>query len=202
VRRSGKPVPGAARSAGHGASRHRLFFALVPDAAVRHRVSDLQRSLGVEGRAVSPPNLHVTLAFLGMQEAAVIPQICDIASRLAFPACRVVLDHLGQFGRGRVLWLGAGTVPAPLRAFQQSLVADLSAAGVGHDAKPWQFHLTLYRRLRMPPPTLGPVAIEWKLAGFELIESVGVRSGVEYHSLGCWKSAEKASSPGPGERSG
>ena len=167
-------------------SRHRLFFALVPDAAVRSAVSDLQRNLGIDGRAVSPPNLHVTLAFLGMQEAAVIPRVCAIASRLSFPPSRVVLDCLGQFGRGRVLWLGAETVPEPLRAFQQSLVSELTAAGIGHDPKPWQFHLTLYRRLRMPPPTLGPVAIEWRLAGFELIESVGVRNGVEYHSIGQW----------------
>jgi 2'-5' RNA ligase len=158
----------------------------VPDAGVRSAVSDLQQNLGVEGRAVSPPNLHVTLAFLGMQETAVIPRVSAIAAGLAFPPCRVVLDCLGQFGRGRVLWLGAETVPAPLRAFQQSLVSGLTAAGIGHDPKPWQFHLTLYRRLRMPPPTLGPVAIEWRLAGFELIESVGVKNGVEYHSIGQW----------------
>lgn len=173
-----------------GGSRHRLFFALVPDAAVRQHLSDLQRRLGIEGRAVSPPNLHVTLAFLGMQEAAVIPRVCDIAAGLAFPACRVVLDCLGQFGRGRVLWLGTKSIPEPLRDFQQSLVSNLTAAGIGHDPKPWQFHLTLYRRLRMPPPTLGPVAVAWRLAGFELIESVGVRSGVEYHSIGQWKAAE------------
>jgi len=183
---SGRPAQRRTQAAGIRGGRHRLFFALVPDATVRKQVSDLQRNLGVEGRAVSPPNLHVTLAFLGMQETAVIPQICDIASSLAFPACRVVLEHLGQFGRGRVLWLGAETVPEPLRAFQQSLVSILTAAGIGHDPKPWQFHLTLYRRLRMPPPTLGPVAIEWRLAGFELIESVGVKNGVEYHSIGHW----------------
>ena len=183
---SGRPARRRQQVAGNRSGRHRLFFALVPDAAVRKQVSDLQRNLGVEGRAVSPPNLHVTLAFLGMQETAVIPRVCAIASGLAFPPCRVVLDCLGQFGRGRVLWLGAETVPESLRAFQQSLVSDLTAAEIGHDPKPWQFHLTLYRRLRMPPPTLGPVAIEWRLAGFELIESVGVKTGVEYHSIGQW----------------
>jgi 2'-5' RNA ligase len=185
VRDQGPPAP----HAGAG-GRHRLFFALVPGAAVRRRVCDLQRSLGVEGRVVSPPNLHVTLAFLGMQEAAVIPQVCRIAARLAFPGCRVVLDSLGQFGRGRVLWLGCSAVPEQLRGFQQSLVDGLTAAGIGHDPKPWQFHLTLYRRLRTPLPKLGPVAIEWALDGFELIESVGARSGVEYHSIGRWKAAE------------
>ena len=182
-----RPRPAAASAA----KKHRLFFALVPDDAVRRRVQELQRQLAGSGRAVTPANLHVTLAFLGMHEATVIPDVCDIASRLAFPRCRVVLDCLGQFGDGRVLWLGAATVPEPLQEFQQSLVGALTAAGIGHDPKPWKFHLTLYRRLRKAPPTLGPVAIEWPLKGFELIESVGSKNGVEYHSIAHWKAPLK-----------
>jgi 2'-5' RNA ligase len=182
----------AARAASSG-KKHRLFFALVPDDRVRRQVRDIQQRLQVSGRAVSPPNLHVTLAFLGMQDAAVVPEVCAVAAGLSFPSCRVVLDHLGQFGRGRVLWLGAGTLPEPLLELQQSLVQALTAAGIGHDPKPWKFHLTLYRRLRNPPPTLGPVAIQWALRGFELIESVGSKNGVEYHSIAQWKALEKGS---------
>lgn len=177
------PPPGPVATA----RKHRLFFALVPDAAVRRQVHELQQQLAGSGRAVAAANLHVTLAFLGMHEAAVIPEVCAIAARLEFPRCRVVLDRLGQFGRGRVLWLGAGTVPQPLHEFQLALVNALTAAGIGHDPKPWKFHLTLYRRLRKPPPTLGPVAIEWPLNGFELIESVGSKNGVEYRSIAKWK---------------
>ena len=177
-------APSRARS---GPGRHRLFFALVPDDPVRRRVSEVQRALDGDGRQVKTENLHVTLAFLGMQSAAVIPEVCAVASGLAFPRCRVVMDRIGQFGRGRVLWLGAETVPEPLQAFQQGLVAALTAAGIGHDPKPWKFHLTLYRRLRKPPPRLGAVAIEWPLNGFELLESVGAKTGVEYHSIQRWK---------------
>jgi len=181
--------PGRAGAAGR---KHRLFFALVPDAGVRRQVSALQGVLVADswvgnGRAVSPPNLHVTLAFLGMQDAAVIPEVSGIAACLPFEPCRVVLDRVGQFGRGSVLWLGAASIPPPLRAFQELLVQALIEAGIGHDPKPWKFHLTLYRRLRKPPPTLPAVAIEWELNGFELIESVGSRKGVEYHSIGRWK---------------
>ena len=172
--------------------KHRLFFAVVPDDTVRRQVLEVQRHLAGNGRAVSPPNLHVTLAFLGMQDAAVIPRVCAIASALRFPPCRVVLDHLGQFGRGRVLWLGAAALPLPLQEFQQSLVQALTADGIGHDPKPWRFHLTLYRRLRNAPPTLDPVAIEWALKGFELIESVGSKNGVEYHSIAQWKAPGKS----------
>ena len=180
-----------AESAASTGKNHRLFFALVPDNSVRRQVLGIQQRLEGSGRAVSPPNLHVTLAFLGMQEAAVISEVCDLAARLSFPPCRVVLDQLGQFGRGRVFWLGAETLPAPLRAFQQSLAQALTDAGIGHDPKPWKFHLTLYRRLRNTPPTLGPVAIEWALSGFELIESVGSKNGVEYHTIARWEPLDK-----------
>ena len=173
--------------AGAGTSRHRLFFALVPPAGVRRQAQRVQRALDSGGRPVKPDNLHVTLAFLGMQETDAIPVITAVASRLEFPGCRVVLDHVGQFGRGSVLWLGAREVPEALSMFQRELVDALACAGIGHDPKPWKLHLTLYRRLRKPPPTLGAVAIEWRLDGFELIESVGARSGVEYHSLAHWK---------------
>lgn len=180
-------------------TRHRLFFALVPDASVRGQVGEIQSRLEVDGRAVSPLNLHVTLAFLGMQEAAVIPQVRAVADGLAFEPCRVVLDRLGHFGQGRVLWLGATEIPPALRAFQQSLATALTAAGIGHDPKPWKLHLTLYRRLRTPAPkldsrldsNLGPVAIEWALSGFDLIESVGAKNGVVYHSIGHWQSGNR-----------
>jgi 2'-5' RNA ligase len=178
---------GHAGTAGGAGRRHRLFFAVVPPADVRRRVHELQGRLDCGGRAVRPENLHVTLAFLGMQHATVIAEAAEVAASLAFPACRVTLDHVGQFGRGSVLWLGTAAVPDALRAFQESLVAGLTEQGIGHDPKPWHLHLTLYRRLRKRPPTLDSVAIEWPLDGFELIESVGARNGVEYHSLARWK---------------
>jgi 2'-5' RNA ligase len=177
--------------------RHRLFFALVPDASVRRQVGDIQSRLDVGGRAVSPLNLHVTLAFLGMQEAAVLPQVRAVAAGLVFEPCRVVLDRLGQFGRGRVLWLGATDIPPVLQAFQQSLATALTAAGIGHDPKPWKLHLTLYRRLRTPAPKVDPVAIEWALSGFDLIESVGAKNGVVYHPIGHWQAGDRGDCNGP-----
>jgi 2'-5' RNA ligase len=167
--------------------RHKLFFALVPDLGVRHRLEQAQQSLGVSGRATKPGQFHVTLAFLGMQQADLIPEIQDIASRLSFEPCRVVLDRFGQFRRAGVLWMGASEIPAALRGFQNSLVGAMLEAGIGHDRKDWKYHVTLYRKLRKPSSIMDPVAIEWSLNGFELIESISVGNGVEYHSIGHWK---------------
>jgi len=101
--------------------------------------------------------------------------------------CQLVLDCLGRFKRLEVLWLGVIEVPAALGKFQQLLVNALTAAGIDHDPKPWEFHVTLYRKLRKSPPIINPVTIEWAVNGFDLVESVNVGNGVEYHSIGHWE---------------
>ena len=169
--------------------RHRLFFALEPDATVRRQVTEFQQSIELTGRAVPPANLHVTLAFLGMQESHVRAAAGEGAAALSCPCCELVLDSPGRFKRASVLWLGASRIPAALLTFQHALVDGLLEAGLGYDKKPWKFHLTLYRKMRKPAPIMAPVAIRWRLDGFSLVESVSVRSGVEYHTLGHWKSA-------------
>jgi len=166
---------------------HRLFFALEPDAKVRQQVETLQQSLDVNGRAARPHQFHVTLAFLGMQQAGLIPDILTIASQLSFKPCSVVMDRVSRFKRSGVLWLGVSEVPAALMDFQNSLVGGLLDAGIGYDRKPWKFHLTLYRKMRTAPVIMHPVAIEWRLNGFSLIESVGVKNGVDYHTIGHWQ---------------
>ncbi|MBT8041195.1 MAG: RNA 2',3'-cyclic phosphodiesterase [Xanthomonadales bacterium] len=169
------------------ADRKRLFFALNPSRRVRAEVAALQRDLGVQGRAVPPENFHVTLAFLGMQDVAAIPDVCEVAASVPFPSCEVVLDRQGRFKRAGVLWLGASELSRELAGFQHRLVDALLAAGIGYDRKPWKLHLTLYRKLRTPPPTMAPVAVRWRLDGFSLVESVSVNRGVIYRDIARWK---------------
>ena len=168
---------------------HRIFFALNPGERVRREVHTLQQASGVEGRAVPAANFHVTLAFLGMQEANLIPRVCEVASSLSFEACDVVLDQLGRFKRAGVLWLGASRVPGRLQRFQHDLVGALLDAGIGYDRKPWKMHLTLYRKMRKAPPIMDPIEVRWRLENFSLVESVSIKRGVEYHDIGCWKAS-------------
>ena len=166
---------------------HRLFFALDPDDGVRRSVAGVQQDLDLHARRVPPANFHVTLAFLGMQRPEVFPQVREVAAGLTFPNCRVTLDRVGWFRRAGVLWLGASQIPDRLRAFQHDLVGALLEAGIGYDRKPWELHLTLYRKLRKASPTMLAVGIEWALEGFDLFESVSVKRGVEYRSIGHWR---------------
>lgn len=169
---------------------HRLFFALNPDEGTRRQVAEFQKALALEGRPVPPENFHVTLAFLGMQQAETIPKARAIAAKLTFPACDVVLNTPGRFKRAGVLWLGASVIPDALSTFQNQLVGSLLEGGIGYDRKPWKFHLTLYRKMRKQAAIMQTVAINWHISGFSLVESVSVRNGVEYHTLGHWKSAK------------
>jgi len=165
----------------------RLFFALVPGREVGDRIEQFQQSLVVSGRAARPHQFHATLAFLGMQQQESLPVITAVASRLTFRPCSLVMDRIGQFKRAGVLWLGVSKIPVELLDFQGSLVSALLDAGIGHDRKPWELHITLYRKMRKPSPIMHPVAIEWTLNGFDLVESVSAGNSVEYHSIEHWK---------------
>jgi len=169
----------------------RLFFALVPDQAVASRIEEFQIALDVEGRAARPHQFHATLAFLGMQKPESLPAILAVASRLTFKPCRLVLDRVDRFKRAGVLWLGVSQIPMELQDFQGSLVDALLDAGIGHDRKPWEFHITLYRKMRKPSPIMHPVDIEWTVNGFDLVESVNAGNSVEYHSIGHWQAESR-----------
>lgn len=172
--------------------RHRLFFALEPDEKLRQEMHAVQKKLACNGRKVPAGQFHVTLAFLGMQPAEIIPEVSAIASRVPFSACSLVLDRLGVFRRAGVLWMGATIIPPALQSFHQTLLDELEKADIGHDRKAWEPHLTLYRRLRNRPVIMAPVPVTWQLDQFSLIESINVKSDIEYRRRGCWKSRSSA----------
>jgi len=167
--------------------KHRLFFALEPDEKVRREIQAVQQRLACNGRKVPEHQFHITLAFLGMQPAEIIPEVSAIASRVHFSPCSLVLDRFGLFRRAGVLWIGATIIPAALQNFQLALLDNLERADIGYDRKAWKPHLTLYRRLRNRPVIMETNPVRWRLNEFSLIESVTVKNGVEYHRQGCWK---------------
>ena len=172
--------------------RRRLFFALEPGVAVRRRIHAIQASIGASGKAVETEKFHVTLAFLGMQPPSVIPRLLQMASLLTLRRCTVSLDRIGQFRRTGVLWLGSSQVPEELETFRLALVEGLEQAGVDRDRKPWELHVTLYRRLKKVPTTINVKPVNWPLEGFSLIESVRVNNDVEYRRHGHWGSKPSA----------
>ena len=126
----------------------RLFFALWPDEAARAAMVRLQRRLGQPpgARPVAPENLHLTMAFLGMQPAALLPDIQAILDRLTVPEMTLEVDRYGAFQRARIAWAGIRRLPPALAALHEALMAELRQCGIGHDqASAFRPHVTLMR---------------------------------------------------------
>ncbi len=175
----------------------RLFFAVELPAAVRSALGRLQ----VEDPAyrwVDAVQLHVTLAFLGEQPAARLPDLEGIgqAAAAASHTGTLRLDEPGSFGprsAPRVLWIGlAGDVPT-LLGLHAALADRLRAAAFPVEDRPFQAHITLARRRERapgrspapwPPPHVRSAAIP--LEALTLFQSRLSPRGATYLPLGHW----------------
>ncbi len=166
----------------------RLFFALWPDDAVRAGLARWSRELHAlcGGRITPPEKLHVTLAFLGGVEDARVAEVERAADEVAAPLASLVLDRPGYWKHNRIAWAGASLVPPELSALVSGLREALAKSRIGFDAKPFVSHVTLLRDAREPRaiPELAP--IEWRLAGFALVQSVTLPRGSRYEVRRSW----------------
>jgi len=167
----------------------RLFFALWPDDAVRAQLAHWSRELQAVcgGRPTRPENLHVTLAFLGSVEEARAAEVERAAGEVGPRAISLVLDEAGYWKHNRIAWAGASMVPAGLDAIVAELRSALARSHIGFDTKGFVSHVTLLRDAREPNamPALEP--IEWRLAGFALVQSVTSPRGSRYEIRKSWK---------------
>jgi 2'-5' RNA ligase len=166
----------------------RLFFALWPDEnmrqALRRATRKAVRKSG--GRAVTPENFHITLAFLGSVPAERLGCIRAAAGRVRAAPVNLTLDRLGYFARPRLLWLGTGDVPATLTVLVQKLNAALGACEFRPDPRPYRPHVTLARKASKPGELDTPPPIVWHACHFVLVESVTAARGPHYQVLESW----------------
>ena len=114
-------------------SSQRLFFALLPDEAVRKQLRRLQKDLSqAGGRPVPAENLHLTLLFLGDVPTEKIEAVRDTAADVAGCRFDLVLDAFGGFKQHntRVLWLGPSEQPLELSTLHQSLYEKIEGIGL------------------------------------------------------------------------
>lgn len=173
----------------------RLFLALWPDEAVRRALVELQQRLPPgTGRPVSADNLHLTLAFLGSTPAERQQCIEAALDSVTGSGFDLRLVRLGYWRKPQALWIGAAATPPPLAALVRGLQDCLARCGGQADTRPFQAHLTLYRKVRKPPrlPALAPIT--WSVQSFALVESNTAAAGVQYRVLRQWPLA--AAAPG------
>lgn len=178
------------------AERQRLFFALWPDAAQRAALARLAARLpdGL-GRRVPPTNLHVTLLFLGSLAPAQRQAMEAVAAAVVAPACTVTLDRYGYWRRPQVLWVGSRVTPPALLVLVERLQQGAEAAGLRIDTRPYEVHLTLFRKVRRVPRAWPePEPLVWPVDRYALVESVADAGGVRYEPLRSWALAGNAGS--------
>ena len=125
----------------------RIFVALQPAPAFRDALVSLQdrlRAAGVTGRYLTPSNLHLTLAFIGMWPED-ITELLPIVEQ-PFP---VTLSHLGIFPGAKVLWAGVEPSEA-LNSLARQVRQALTEAEIPFDRQEFNPHITLMRKPVIP----------------------------------------------------
>ncbi len=154
----------------------RLFFALWPgpDALVAATAAVHRLVPPGTGRPQRPDQLHLTLEFLGGVPEARLGSVLEAGEAVAGSATpfEIVLDRLEHWQRPQVLCLTASVVPEPLAALVRSLRSALSARGFDPEQRPFRPHLTLARKVRLPPPAGSVEPQRWAAHEYSLVESI------------------------------
>ncbi|MCD6681342.1 MAG: hypothetical protein LT102_11930 [Burkholderiaceae bacterium] len=160
-------------------ARARFFYALRPDALAAKALAAIAAQAAAKwgGHAFAAPDIHLTLAFVGMQPIEQRPALQAILQGLPArfdvsgaprpradadeaggsgvdPPPALALSRLGSFGHG-VLWIGPASRTdhaAPARGFPHALAQEirsrLRAAQIAFDARPLKLHATIVRGAR------------------------------------------------------
>ncbi len=160
----------------------RLFLAIVPGRAeseALHRYAAAQPCAG--GRQTAARNLHLTLAFLGDVPLARIPALVEALGGVPFEPFTLTFDRCGVW-HGGLLWVGCRSVPAGLASLVVAIRDALRGLGLPVERRPFQAHVTLWRKLRHAGSLAQP-AMSWRCAGFALMASSLSPDGAQYTCL-------------------
>jgi 2'-5' RNA ligase len=167
------------------AERLRLFFAAWPPEvaalALNRWAGATQAAIG--GRAIAAPNIHLTLAFLGMVPVEQLERAIAAGRRVTGESHELALTEARYWPRSHIVWAGPKETPKPLATLAAELERRLIAAGFELDTRGFVAHVTLLRdvpRLHGLPDL--PKA-EWPITEFVLARSSQSAAGSVYTIL-------------------
>jgi 2'-5' RNA ligase len=174
---------------------HRLFLALLPDAATRARLAQVAETLraghpGLHARWVNPARYHATLHFLGdhatLRQDQVDAAMAAAGRLVGVSAFEWGLDHASSFrGRQPPCVLRSIHMPEPLQQLWQDLRHALVLAGQGrHVERSFTPHVTLAYGQGMLPETALIESVAWPVTQVGLIHSVVGQQ--DYQVLANW----------------
>jgi 2'-5' RNA ligase len=132
----------------------RTFLALDVPSEVRERVGELQERLRrAESnlRVVRPPNMHLTVKFIGDWDESRLANLCRAAAVAAarvppFETAFGSIDVFPHIRRPRVIVVPCTSRPAgSLEDLHSELERELAPLGVRPDGRPFKPHLTVAR---------------------------------------------------------
>lgn len=152
----------------------RLFFALWPDEPTRQQLVRVTRRAvrRCGGQPVPPAHYHVTLAFLGALPVERFDDIVAVGQAVAPTQLELLFDRVGYWPRPRVLWAAPSRCPPLLNAVVSMLWDQLTDLGLEREARAYQPHLTLCRKVGRAVETKLAKPVLWSASGFVLVESV------------------------------
>ena len=137
------------------------------------------------GRVMRRDNLHLTLVFLGNVAREKIPQLEAIAKQHGCTRFDLAFGITGYWRHNRIVWAAPRATPEPLGKLVAALEQALQQSKFRFDRRPYAPHMTLLRDARAPA-ALPPLAFDWPLRDFTLVESVRGAQGPEYRVLARW----------------
>ncbi len=163
-------------------ANRRLFFALWPDEPTRQQLLRETRQVvrRCGGKPVPPANYHVTVAFVGTLPAERFDAIAAAGRAIEFAPFELLFDRVGYWPRPRVLWAAPSRCPPELNTLVSMLWDRLSDAGLEREARAYQPHLTLCRKLGRPVEAKLAKPVRWSASGFVLVESAVVDGRSSY----------------------
>ena len=164
---------------------HRLFFALWPTDKVRQSLVELISQLPrqINGRAIQPQNLHVTLHFVGQVTEPTKDCMHAAAQSVNAQTFQLNLDCFGHFPKAKILWMGSQNTPAQLTQLHKKLGVAIENCGFNSDTRAFSPHVTLMRKCRKPDTAQSEFSLPWCIEEFVLVESITYKEGVNYQVI-------------------
>jgi 2'-5' RNA ligase len=173
ARRTAAPVapPVVPPVASPVAPRRRLFLALWPGpATLRALLAWRTQWRWPPGAAVVPSErLHLTLHFIGMVDAARVPELAH-GLQVAWRRFEIVFDRAEAWPRGLVV-LGASATPPALAELHGRLADALRCLELPVEARAFRPHVTLARKATHAGHPATAPALRWPVHGYALVDS-------------------------------
>lgn len=176
------------------ADLHRLFFALLPDAAIRRQLVQAAQTVraahpALRARWVAPQRYHATLHFLGDHPSLrqdVVAAAIAAADRLSAGPFDWILNEATSFHASQPPWiLRSAEFPESLQALWQGLRGALILAGQGrHVERQLTPHVTIAYGEGRALETVSIEPVAWRVERLALLDSVG--GTPDYHTLAEW----------------